>query len=99
MSGLEDRGRALEDDYFRKKDQEAIEKLRQKMKVAAEAKEAGESSMRCPRCTGKLVETKFEGVLIDRCDNCGGIWLDPGEFAELVQKDTSGWFSRWWSGE
>ena len=99
MTGLEDRGRALEDEYFRKKDQEAIEKLRQKMKVAAEAKAAGDSSMRCPRCTGKLVEVEFEGVLIDRCDNCSGIWLDPGEFAELVKKDTTGWFSRWWSGE
>jgi uncharacterized protein with PIN domain len=99
MSGMEDRGRALEDEYFRKKDQEAIEKLRQKKKVAEQAKAAGESSMRCPRCTGTLVEVKFEGVLIDRCDNCSGVWLDPGEFAELVQKDTSGWFSRWWGGE
>ncbi len=99
MPGLEDRGKALEDEYFRKKDQEAIEKLRLKMKLAEEAKSAGESSMRCPRCTGTLVEIKFEGVLIDRCDNCTGIWLDPGEFAELVKKDTTGWFNRWWGGE
>jgi len=99
MSGLEERGKALEDEYFRKKDQEAIEKLRQKMKVAAEAKAAGESSMSCPRCTGKLVEMEFEGVMIDRCDNCSGIWLDPGEFAELAKKDSSNWFDRWWGGE
>ena len=67
--------------------------------VAAEAKAAGESSMSCPRCTGKLVEMEFEGVMIDRCDNCSGIWLDPGEFSELVKKDTTGWFHRWWGGE
>jgi uncharacterized protein with PIN domain len=96
---LENRRRASEEDYFRKKDQEAIEKLREKMRVAQQAQEAGQSSMRCPRCTGTLVETKFEDVMIDRCDNCSGIWLDPGELAQLLQKDTSGWFRRWWGGE
>ena len=96
--GLKDRGRALEEDYFRKKNQEAIEKLREKMKVAEQARAAGQSTNRCPRCPGTLVEIKFEDVMIDRCDNCGGVWLDPGEFGQLVQKDTTGWFTRWWGG-
>ena len=98
--GMDDRRRSLENEYFRKKDQEAIDKLRAKMKVAEEAKSAGLSSMKCPRCSGNLKESNFEGVMIDTCDNCSGVWLDPGEFGQLVQKEgKSGWFSRFWNAQ
>lgn len=98
MADLDERRRGLEEDYFRKRDQEAIEKLREKMKVAAQAKEAGESSMQCPRCNASLLEEKFEEVAIDKCDNCGGVWLDSGELEQLIRKDTGdGWFKRLWS--
>ena len=73
--------------------------LRQRMEVAQQAKAAGTSSMRCPRCNAALAETKFEEVSIDRCDNCGGIWLDSGELAQLIQKDSDGWFTRFYSGK
>ena len=96
-NGMDERRRALEEDYFRKKDQEAIEKLRAKMKVAEEAKAAGISSMKCPRCDGTLMENKFEEVTIDTCDKCGGIWLDSGELEQLTKKDSSGWFGRLWN--
>jgi phosphotransacetylase len=46
--------KGLEEEYFHRKNQEAIEKLRAKMKVAEEAKAAGTSSMKCPRCDGTL---------------------------------------------
>jgi uncharacterized protein with PIN domain len=93
---IDDRRRGMEDDYFRRKDQEAIEKLRAKMKVAEEAKAAGLSSMKCPRCDGSLKEINFEEVMIDTCDKCGGVWLDSGEFGQLTKKDQTGWFSRFW---
>jgi len=92
--GMDERRRGLEEDYFRKKDQEAIEKLREKMKVAEEAKAAGTSSMRCPRCDGSLAESKFEEVFIDTCDKCGGVWLDSGELEQLTRKEGGGWFKR-----
>jgi Zn-finger nucleic acid-binding protein len=69
------------------------------MKVAAEAKASGMSSMKCPRCDGALTESKFEEVLIDTCDKCGGVWLDSGELEQLTKKDTGGWFSRYWFSE
>ena len=93
---IDDRRRGMEDEYFRRKDQEAIEKLRAKMKVAEEAKAAGLSSMKCPRCDGTLKEINFEEVMIDTCDKCGGVWLDSGEFGQLTKKDQTGWFSRFW---
>lgn len=69
-------------------------KLQQRMLIAEQAKAAGTSSMRCPRCNAGLAVTKFEDVSVDRCDNCGGLWLDAGELAQLIQKDSDGWFRR-----
>jgi uncharacterized protein len=93
---MDERRRGLENEYFRKKDQEAIEKLRAQMKASAEAKAAGTSSMQCPRCDGSLKESKFEEVMIDTCDKCGGVWLDSGELEQLTKKEKGGWLSRYW---
>jgi hypothetical protein len=98
-NGMDERRRGLEEEYFRRKDQEAIERLREKMKVAEEAKAAGMSSMQCPRCDGSLKENKFEEVVIDTCDKCGGVWLDSGELEQLTRKESGGWLSRLWSSE
>jgi uncharacterized protein with PIN domain len=94
MSNIfDDRRKGLEEEYFHRKNQEALEKMREKIKVAAEAKAAGTSSMNCPRCDGKLETSSFEGVEIDTCDKCGGVWLDSGELEQLTKRET-GWFSR-----
>lgn len=98
-NGMDDRRKGLEEEYFHRKNQEAIEKLRAKMKVSEEAKAAGTSTMQCPRCDGNLAESKFEEVLIDTCENCGGVWLDSGELEQLTRKETGGWFSRYWFSE
>lgn len=88
----------LEEEYFRRREKEVIEKMREKMKVAAEAKAAGTSSMTCPRCSSALKEAEFEGVMIDTCEKCGGVWLDSGELGQLIRKE-AGWFRRFWSGK
>jgi len=98
--GMDERRRGLEEEYFHRKNKEAIEKLRAKIKVAEEAKAAGLSSMKCPRCDGSLQETKFEELMIDICDQCGGVWLDSGELEQLTRKpETGSWFSRLWFSE
>ena len=100
MSGMDDRRKGLEEEYFHRKNQEAIEKLRAKMKVAEEAEAAGLSSMQCPRCDGRLHEAEVAEVTIDTCDKCGGVWLDSGELAQLTtKKDPGGWFQRLWGGQ
>jgi len=88
---FDERRRGLEEEYFHRKNKEAIEKLREKLKVAEQAKAAGTSSMRCPRCDGSLKESKFEEVLIDTCERCGGVWLDSGELEQLTKKEKGGW--------
>ena len=89
----------LEEEYFHRQNQEAIEKLRAKMKIAADAKAAGTSSMRCPRCDGTLVERLVNEVSIDTCDKCGGTWLDLGEMEQIVKREGGGFFSRLFGGE
>src|SRR5215207_18496 len=98
-NGMDDRRKGLEEEYFHRKNQEAIEKLRAKMKVAEEAKAAGTSSMQCPRCDGQLKESAVEGVTIDTCEKCGGVWLDSGELEQLTRKESSGWLGRLWGAE
>ncbi len=93
-NGMDERRKSIEEEYFHRKNQEAIEKLRAKMKVSEEAKAAGTSSMKCPRCDGSLFETKVEEVAIDTCDKCGGVWLDSGELEQLTNKESGGWFRK-----
>lgn len=90
---LEDRAHALENEYFHRREQELIEKMR--AKLAAEATEA--SALQCPKCHGNLVESDFENIKVDVCNNCHGVWLDAGELARVVHHDenNSGWFGRW----
>ncbi len=90
---FDERRKGLEEEYFHRKNQEAIEKLRAKMAVAEQAKAAGTSTMMCPRCHGQLKEHKFEEVTIDSCEKCGGVWLDSPEYEQLTTQKL-GWFGR-----
>ena len=93
---FDERRRGLEEEYFHRKNQEAIEKLREKMKVAEEAKAAATSAMKCPRCDGTLKEGKVDEITMDACEKCGGVWLDSGELEKLNKKESGGFFSRLW---
>lgn len=43
--------------------------------------------MLCPLCARALRPVEREGVQIDYCVQCGGIWLDQGELTELIQRE------------
>jgi uncharacterized protein len=46
-------------------------------------------TMNCPRCDGAvLAEKDREGIVVDVCPNCRGIWLDRGELEKLITKAT-----------
>jgi uncharacterized protein len=40
--------------------------------------------MICPRCQIELLETAKQGVVLDHCPGCGGIWLYRGELAKII---------------
>lgn len=91
----ESRGKGLEEEYFHRKNQEAINKLRAKINEAVKAQPADPAAMHCPRCEGTLKPIKLEDVETDVCDKCGGVWLDQGELGRLMMKDDN-WLSRLW---
>ncbi|WP_042159540.1 zf-TFIIB domain-containing protein [Paenibacillus gorillae] len=42
--------------------------------------------MKCPICEDvRMREVEKDGVLIDVCPDCKGVWLDRGELDKLVQ--------------
>ncbi len=93
---FDDRRKGLEEEYFHRKNQEAIEKLRAQMKASAAAKATATAALQCPRCDGTLTETKVDDVSIDRCDKCGGVWLDSGELEQLTKRESGSFFGRLW---
>src|ERR1051325_1592674 len=91
---FDERRRGLEEEYFHRKNKEAIEKLREKIKVSEAAKAASAAAMVCPRCGGALRESKLDEVTIDTCEKCAGVWLDSGELEQLTKRENPGFFGR-----
>lgn len=53
-----------------------------------------QSTMYCPKCSGDMVPVRRSGVLIDRCPDCNGVFLDRGELEKIVtmeQQAERGW--------
>ena len=46
--------------------------------------------MQCPHCTGTtLVMAERQGIEIDYCPKCRGVWLDRGELDKIVERATA----------
>lgn len=61
---------------------------------AAQDREARQQlhHMKCPKCGDDLTTVDYEGVQIDRCGACSGIWLDAGELEQLTAEQSTGLF-------
>ncbi|MDP7033341.1 MAG: zf-TFIIB domain-containing protein [Planctomycetota bacterium] len=61
--------------------------------VQAHSEEAV-GSIQCPKCTDSQMNRQNyagqTGIVIDRCPNCKGLWLDAGE-VEKIQIMVEGW--------
>lgn len=44
------------------------------------------TSFDCPRCGTTLSMTERQGVEIDYCPQCRGVWLDRGELDKLIER-------------
>lgn len=45
--------------------------------------------MKCPQCMEiTLVMSERQGVEIDYCPQCRGVWLDRGELDKLIERST-----------
>lgn len=77
--------RAKENIYFAAKDQELIEKIKASLKKVKPAVEP-QFSPACPKCPGKLESYTFMNFSLDRCESCGGMWLDRGELEGILKE-------------
>jgi hypothetical protein len=103
-----DEDRRREDDWFRENEQQLLEaarharekreKEREQQEVAGERKRLRELHyMKCPKCGHDMREEALEGVTVDRCTFCEGIYFDAGELDRVLLKkneERRGFFRR-----
>ena len=46
--------------------------------------------MLCPVCKTGLAMSERQGIEIDYCPNCRGIWLDRGELDKIIERSGGG---------
>ena len=100
--------RKREDEWFLSNERELLEKARverekREKERAAKTAEADRKRlreqhfMRCPKCGHEMREESLEGVTIDRCSFCEGIFFDAGELDQVLLKredDRRGFFRK-----
>ncbi|MDC7683776.1 zf-TFIIB domain-containing protein [Asticcacaulis sp. BYS171W] len=52
------------------------------------------SALQCPVCRNDFREVLKEGILIDVCTQCRGVWLDRGELEKLLSLAAGGTVQR-----
>ena len=45
--------------------------------------------MKCPACSVELEISERQGIEIDYCPQCRGVWLDRGELDKLIERSSS----------
>jgi len=45
--------------------------------------------MKCPVCSIDLTILERQGIEIDYCPKCRGVWLDRGEFDKIIERSAS----------
>jgi len=47
------------------------------------------TTMTCPKCRGDMASYERNGVVVDQCGDCRGLFLDRGELEHLISAETS----------
>lgn len=48
-----------------------------------------DDTMTCPKCGAEMRTHRRNGVTIEQCRKCHGIFLDRGELEQLIGRETS----------
>jgi Zn-finger nucleic acid-binding protein len=51
--------------------------------------EAGTQTLICPKCGSEMRSYERNGVLVDQCTGCKGIFLDRGELERLTEAENT----------
>lgn len=47
--------------------------------------------MNCPHCAIPLTVSDRQGIEIDHCGQCRGVWLDRGELDKIIERTMGSW--------
>lgn len=94
---MDERTRSRENDWFLQNEKKLLEeakKAREQREAERREKETEEQRaklkdlhwMKCPKCGHDMKTEALEGIEIDRCSFCEGVFLDQGEIEELFLK-------------
>ena len=103
-----DEDRRREDDWFRENEQQLLEAARhareKREQERAQQEVAGERErlrqlhyLKCPKCGHDMREEVLDGVSVDRCTFCEGLYFDAGELDRVLLKkgeERKGFFRR-----
>lgn len=89
--------RRREDEWFRQNEKQLLEaarlarEKREKERAAHEAAETRERLkeihfMKCPKCGHDMKAESLDGIEVDRCTFCEGIYMDAGELEQVFLK-------------
>jgi ribosomal protein L37AE/L43A len=85
MTDKHNRPRHNEEEYFARHEAGRLKAQREAALRAAQAAERRTHYMKCPKCGADLLREERSGVEIEKCPECRGIWLDPGD-AEVLAR-------------
>lgn len=83
-----------EDEYFARRDAELLRQQRASAQQAAAEAERKAHYMKCPKCGYDLITGDWDGIQIDQCTHCHGIWFDAGEAETLLKSPQSNVLAR-----
>lgn len=85
--------KAREDEWFQKFEQEMIRDAKRKRELATAAAQSEEAEklktlhwMKCPKCGHDMQSMTLEGISIDKCSACEGLFFDRGELEDVMLK-------------
>ena len=77
-----------EEEYFAKREAELLKRRREAVARAAADAERRSHFMKCPKCGADLTTEDYQGIQVDRCPECDGVWFDAGEAESLLRADS-----------
>jgi Zn-finger nucleic acid-binding protein len=57
--------------------------------ATTDTKPTEQQAMTCPKCGAEMRTHRRNGVTIEQCRKCHGIFLDRGEFEQLLSRESS----------
>jgi len=84
-----EKGYSKEEEFFYRQNKELIAKKRRELDARKSeqviAQKRGPHWMKCPKCSGEMVEVELAGIKVDQCGDCRGIYFDHGELEILIE--------------